>query len=60
MEPTSSGVYKKEIYEVLKDDVEELEELIGRVTGEILELKFWDRQCDDKKCKFCALRQMLA
>jgi len=59
VEPNDRGIYKKESFVVLPEEVAELEELILKVSAEILGLDFWDKRCDDKKCEFCALREML-
>lgn len=59
VEPNASGKYKRESFLVTPDEVSELEELIKKVAGEIVELKFWDKRCEDLKCEFCALREML-
>lgn len=59
IEPNPNGKYKKEIFEVSTEDVKELEKVIGKVTNEILNLSFWQTRCQDKKCEFCALRDLM-
>jgi len=56
VEPNPNGKYKKENFLISKEDVVDLEELIKKVADEIVNLKFWDKRCDDQKCEFCALR----
>ena len=59
-EPNEKKDYKKEIFEITDNEVEELKEQIIKVADEILSLSFWDRRCDKKDCKYCALRSLLA
>ena len=59
VEPTKAGQYKKEKFEVTNADVKELEELIRTVTTEILSLGFWQKRCDDAKCEYCKLKEMM-
>lgn len=59
VEPNERGIYKKESFTVTNDDLAELETTIKRVADEIINLKFWDKRCDDKDCEFCALRGMV-
>lgn len=59
IEPTEKGKYVKEKFVVTKEDTEELVETIEKVGDEILNLKFWDTRCDDKKCEYCKLREMI-
>ena len=60
IEPNDKGQYKKEAFEITDQEVEELVIEINRVADEILNLKFWNRICDDKDCEYCALRKMMA
>ena len=59
VEPTKAGQYRKEKFEVSDADVKELEELIRTVTAEILSLGFWQKRCDDAKCEYCKLKEMM-
>jgi len=59
VEPDEKGRYKKERFEITSEDVEELKQLILKVSQEILDLSFWDKFCDDPKCEFCELRKMM-
>lgn len=59
VEPDEKGRYKKEHFDIVEEDVEELRQLILTVSKEILELSFWDRFCDEPKCEFCELRRMM-
>lgn len=60
VEPTDSGLYKREEFEITADDVFKLEEEIRRVGREILDLSFWNKKCDDKACEWCSLRKLIA
>ena len=59
VEPDDKGRYHKEKFEVSDVDLSELKEIISRVAQEILDLSFWNSHCNDKKCEYCALRNML-
>jgi len=59
VEPNPNGKYKRENFLVSKEEVSDLEALIKKVADEIVNLKFWDKRCSDKKCEFCALRDMM-
>ncbi|HDQ16727.1 MAG TPA: ATP-dependent helicase, partial [Candidatus Vogelbacteria bacterium] len=59
IQPDNRGNYKKEKFEITDKEKKELEELIKKVAAEIINLKFWDKRCQDDKCYFCSLRSML-
>ncbi len=59
IEPSENGKYHKEVFEIPDDEVKELEELITKVSEEILSLSFWDKKCEEKDCEFCRLRDMI-
>ncbi len=59
VEPNDSGKYKKEKFEISESDVTELKETIKQVADEVLNLKFWDKTCDDKDCEYCELRKLM-
>lgn len=59
IEPDDKGRFKVEVFEITDEDVTELKETIKRVATEILEMDFWDRRCDDTKCSYCILRDMM-
>lgn len=60
LRPDSQGRYKKEKFTVTDEEVSALTKEIERVSNEILNLKFWDKTCDDKDCQFCRLRKMMS
>lgn len=59
LEPTESGLYKREVFEIQKEEIRELETLISTVTGEILSMSFWDKGCHKKDCEYCRLRSFM-
>ena len=59
IQPDEKGNYKKEIFLITPEMVNSLTEQIKSVSKEILNLEFWDKNCGDKKCEFCALRRMI-
>lgn len=60
IEPTESGKWRSEEFELFSEDVEKLAEEVKGVVGEIRTLAFWGRYCGDEKCEFCAVRKMMS
>lgn len=56
VEPSDTGKYKKETFEITNEEMSELTDTIQRVADEIRNLSFWDKICDDKNCEYCRLR----
>jgi hypothetical protein len=59
LRPDEKGRYKKEKLEISDEETLKLTEEIKRVADEIINLKFWDKFCDDPDCQYCALRKMM-
>lgn len=59
VEPNERGIYKKETCTIDKSAVVELTDTIQRVADEIRSLAFWNTRCDEPKCEFCALRDVM-
>lgn len=59
VESDDKGRHKKERFTIADDEVKMLEETIKSTSVEILALSFWDSRCGEKKCEFCALRDMM-
>ena len=59
IQPDEKGNYRKEIFSITPEMINSLIEQIKFVSKEILNLEFWDKTCEDKKCEFCALRRMI-
>ena len=53
------GKYRKEKFDITDADITELKEIIIKVAREILDLSFWNKRCDNKKCEYCTLRKMM-
>ncbi len=49
---------KKEKFEITAEDIVALEQQIRMVADEILNLKFWNKKCDDPDCQWCELREI--
>jgi DNA helicase-2/ATP-dependent DNA helicase PcrA len=59
VKPTDRGAYKKEVFVIDDKEVEELEDTIIKVSDEIMNLSFWDRDCGKKDCEYCELRKLI-
>lgn len=59
VEPNDSGAYKREIFEITSQEVDELLKEIVRVSQEIINLTFWNTKCDDRECRYCTLSEYL-
>jgi DNA helicase-2/ATP-dependent DNA helicase PcrA len=59
LRPDEKGQYHREEFIINQKEVDELIAEIKRVADEIITLKFWNQRCDDKKCEFCRLRDMM-
>ena len=59
IQPNERGGYKKEKFVISDKEVKELEDLIKQTADEIVNLKFWDKKCDDRDCEFCKLREIM-
>ncbi len=60
VEPDEKGRYHKEQFVIDAKEVSQLRKDIGSVADEILNLKFWEKKCDDKNCRYCELRSFIA
>ncbi len=59
IEPDIRERYKKESFEITNQETDELKEIIKKTADEILNLKFWDKYCDEKDCEYCSLRKSM-
>ncbi|MDD4931656.1 MAG: ATP-dependent DNA helicase [Candidatus Colwellbacteria bacterium] len=59
IEPDEKGNYRKETFVVDDEEVLHLKDLITVVAEEIRTVAFWNRRCDDPKCEYCAIRNMM-
>lgn len=55
VEPDNKGAFRREEFQISDEEVDELEDLIKKVSGEILDLSFKDDRCGDKRCQYCLL-----
>jgi DNA helicase-2/ATP-dependent DNA helicase PcrA len=55
IEPGDNGKYKKNKFEISDDEVTELKKLIVEKAAEIYSLGFWNKDCGEKDCEYCAL-----
>lgn len=59
VEPNKQGKYKKEKFDIADADVMELVEVIKKTATEIIAQDFWDKECNETECEFCALKRFL-
>lgn len=59
VEPNERGIFKQEVFEVRDEEAQELREVILGAARDILSLSFWNERCGEKKCEYCALRDMM-
>ncbi len=59
IEPDDSGKYRKEEFEITDEEVRELTALIQKTAEEIITLSFWNERCNEKKCEYCKLRDLI-
>lgn len=59
IEPDDRGNYKKERFEIIDEEVEELKTTLGRVANEILSFEFIEKGCNEKECDYCKLSKFL-
>jgi DNA helicase-2/ATP-dependent DNA helicase PcrA len=59
IEPKDTGRYIQERFLITPADVGVLTQEITQMAREVMSLSFWDTRCDDKKCEYCALRDMM-
>jgi len=54
-----TGKYRREVFSIEKEEVEELKKCIQQTAEEILNMSFWNAPCDKKKSSYCNLRDMM-
>lgn len=59
IEPDDKEKLHREVFEITKEDMEELIGKIKQIAGEIFQLSFWNTRCGKKDCEFCPLRDMM-
>ncbi len=58
IEPDDKGRFKSEYFEITDQEVKVLTDQIKFVAGEIRNLEFWERYCEDEECEYCELRRL--
>ncbi len=56
VQPDIRGKFHKETFIITSEECSALEQDIRRVADEITSLSFWDKQCEGRKCEWCAVR----
>ncbi len=59
VEPNESGTYKREIFDITKEESADLLQKTLEMSEDVINLAFWDDRCDDKKCEYCKLRDYI-
>lgn len=59
LEKDTKGKFRQEPFAPSDAEVVELKKEIGRVSEEILNMEFFGKKCDDKKCRYCELANFL-
>lgn len=59
VEPDTKGKLHKEKFEISDDDVAELRDEIIAMADDVMNLKFWDTECDPNVCNYCDLVEIL-
>lgn len=57
VEPNERGIFKKEEFVISEAEVGELRDTVARVTQEIKDFASWDKECGEKGCKWCGMRE---
>jgi DNA helicase II / ATP-dependent DNA helicase PcrA len=58
-EPTPRGQYKSEVFEINKDEVEDLKSKVLDIATKIRNFNYWNKKCKDRKCNFCKMSELL-
>jgi DNA helicase II / ATP-dependent DNA helicase PcrA len=58
VEPNERGKYKKERFEIEREEARELEKQVVSVSKQIRILQFWNSRCSDPKCRWCSLHHL--
>ena len=55
VEPDDRGKFHREEFDITKENTKDLTKTIKESIKEMTSLAFWDKKCDDKNCRHCAL-----
>ena len=56
LEPDQKGRYRREVFIISDEEMNELKSSIKVVADEIQTLSFWNKRCSDTACEFCEMR----
>lgn len=59
VEPDSKGICRVESFEITKDEIKDLEDLILDIAEQVCNLSFWNQRCKDQDCYYCQVRSFL-
>jgi len=59
IEPSESGNFKSEHFEITDEMVKDLEQQIIVVGKQIWDVTFWDERCIDPECEYCKMRNLM-
>jgi DNA helicase-2/ATP-dependent DNA helicase PcrA len=59
VEPDEKGKIHREVFQMSHEDAEKVKKETLKTAEEIIDFAFWDKECDDPKCEFCALKETL-
>jgi DNA helicase II / ATP-dependent DNA helicase PcrA len=59
VEPNERGKFKKEKFEIIDREVDQLKESILKMAREVLTLSFVNNSCEDRECQYCKLGKIL-
>lgn len=59
IEPDEKGRYRKESFIITPEEEKEVLALIAKTATSIANFDFWTKRCDDRKCEYCALRDIM-
>lgn len=59
IEPNERGKYKKESFEISKEQVSDMENVIKDMYKNVTGLSFKDEKCEDDQCEFCKLADII-
>jgi DNA helicase-2/ATP-dependent DNA helicase PcrA len=60
VQPDERGRFHRERFEIPDEEVQQLEEDIFVMADDVLNLKFWNRECGDGECEWCRVRRELS
>ncbi len=59
LEKDSKGKFKQEVFAPSEKEVSDLKKEIARIAKEIINFEFYGKKCEDRECRYCALRNYI-